>query len=133
MYISGASSCCGLGEVENVAGFQSKNQLEKVTQTTEFGGVYATTIKIPSGSSSYGNVQNKLYEVREGWLKELGFKLVSTFHNPNSGNTVKMWVKVLMAKPSFKCSECEKKILKKTYNKYDSLCFACYNRYESKY
>lgn len=132
MYISGASSCCGLGELENVAGFQNVKQLENAVNTKDFGGIYATTIKSPGGSTSYFTVQNKLYEVREKWLKELGFKLVSTFYNPNSGNTVKMWVKVLMTKLSFKCSECDKKILKKTYNKYDSLCFACFKK-ESNY
>lgn len=81
-------NCCGLGEVV-VGGAYTKKELDyqiKISTSGAYGekGAYfATTI-----------ARNAGYRVVERLLKKHGWRYITRFKNPNSGNFLKFWLKV---------------------------------------
>lgn len=113
------TSCCGVMDIDDLKGSDIKDirhALEDVRKET--GIVFATTL-----AKGYTN------EIKA--LKSLGFEPVSTFKNPNSGNTVTMWVlEVAKLKPIYFCegyrngADCTTEISKAVYNS-SILCKEC--------
>ncbi len=78
--------CCGLAELL-VGDICSKEQLEediRELRRAHHGAIFATTI---ARSVKYARV--------EKLLKRAGFRHISRFKNPNSGNILKFWFKTL--------------------------------------
>lgn len=108
------TTCCGIGDMDNLAG-SSKDSIMDALRTARAenkGVVMATTL-------------SKGYTKEIAFLKELEFTEVLTFKNPNSGNTVTMWVKDI-TKMKVKCRDCKKDIKQSTFDEYDGWCGPCY-------
>lgn len=77
--------CCGVTEIDEIYTIQSTAELEQFLKDKELysGLVFATTVK-----------GRDRYELPEKALAECGFTM-TPFFNPNTGNNLRFWTKVL--------------------------------------
>ena len=84
-----AKCCCGVGEIDGARSFEAAADVEKLIANNMNNGIlFATT------QSRVGGNQVLEYIYPEQALRDAGF-VCTEFDNPNTGNTLKFWLKVV--------------------------------------
>jgi hypothetical protein len=96
IYIAGTSDCCGLGEISDAINVRENTNLRDIGENSGYGAVFATTIYKVWGKRALS------YRKPEAILRRSGFFIAAEFDNPNTGHTLRLWVKVLVEAGSLK-------------------------------